>query len=64
MRVGGALRKDAFKKGEDFSSQKAGAFASAIGTAWEKGAKRKARKTSGKRRHGNGAEAAATSPQR
>jgi hypothetical protein len=58
------LQKDAFKKGEDFSSQKAGAFASAIGAAWEKAAKRKARKSSGKRKHANGAEAAATSPQR
>ena len=59
-----ALRKEAFKKGEEFSSQKAGAFADAIGAAWEKAAKRKTRKPSEKKRRQNGIQAEATSPQR
>ena len=54
---------EAFKKGEDFSSQKAKAFAGVIGTAWDKASKRKARK-SGKRRRANGADPAAISPPR
>jgi CHAD domain-containing protein len=59
----GALRREAFRKGEDFSSQKAGAFARAIGEGWERAAKRKARKQI-KRKQVTGEEAAATSPRR
>jgi len=39
-----ALRKKAFRKGEDFSSERAGKFAKAIGEGWEKASKRKPRK--------------------
>ncbi len=39
-----ALRRRAFKKGEGFSSERAGDFATAITEAWEKAQKAKARK--------------------
>jgi CHAD domain-containing protein len=57
-----ALRGQAFKKGEDFSSQKAKAFADVIGSAWDKAIERGTKKRR-KRRRANGA-AAATSPPR
>lgn len=58
-----ALRQEAFKKGDDFSSQKAKAFADAIGAAWDKASKRKARK-SGKGRRAKDADPATISPPR
>lgn len=56
------LRDNAFRKGEDFSSQKADAFADAIGAAWEKAAKRKARKGASKRQRASSGAPAVTSP--
>jgi CHAD domain-containing protein len=57
------LRRQAFKKGEAFSAQKAKAFAGSIGTAWDKASKRKIRTRRRKRANGS-AEAEAISPTR
>ncbi len=59
-----ALRRKAFEMGEAFSSQKAKAFALAIGTAWDKANKRRARRRTRKRRNANGSGVAAISPSR
>ena len=59
----GALTKEAFKKGEDFSSGKAKDFAAVVGAAWGKASKRKGRKP-GKRAHSNDTGAITTSPPR
>ena len=57
------LRREAFEKGETFSSEKPKSFAKAIGEAWVKASKRKVRKKRGKARRANGAaRASATSP--
>jgi CHAD domain-containing protein len=55
-----ALQQEAFRRGEDFSAEKAKAFVAAIGSAWEKASARKARKHA----RANGSRSAATSPQR
>jgi CHAD domain-containing protein len=60
-----ALRQKAFEKGEDFSSQKAKAFARAIGIAWDKASRRDARRRPRKRRNPEDPVAVATtSPSR
>ena len=59
-----ALRDQAFKKGVDFSSQKAKSFANALGSAWEKALEREARKRARKRGRASGPAVAATSPPR
>ena len=51
------LQRQAFTKGEDFSAEKPKDFARAIGTAWDKAARRKG---NGRRKHANGG---ATSPE-
>jgi CHAD domain-containing protein len=54
------LRREAFEKGETFSSEKSKSFAKAIGEAWVKASKRKVRKKRGKARRANGAARART----
>jgi CHAD domain-containing protein len=58
-----ALRRQAFTKGEEFSSQKPKAFVDAIGSAWRKASVRNAKKRARKRRP-SAPESAATSPPR
>lgn len=57
------LRREAFEKGEAFSSEKPKSFATAIVEAWVKASKRKARKKRGRDRRAEGAaRIGATSP--
>jgi len=59
-----ALRKQAFERGREFSSQKEDEFSRLIGKAWDKASRSRARKGAGKAR-GNGAtRPGLTSPQR
>jgi len=57
------LRREAFEKGEEFSSEKPKSFAGDIGAAWVKASKRKARKNRSKiRRAAGAARSGPTSP--